>query len=551
VSAPSLGDRYWQRALHEAQALIPARRPDRPVGPPPPVASPQRRRHPLPAVPRVLGDPRASFHTVREAEPDAGPPARHRLDPAGLSALLHHSFGIARQELGPAANWPYHRPVPSARCLFPTEVRCWVPATGEQPEGVYSYDAAHHALAEVRRGDVLDALGAAVSADLRGAACVVVLSSVFARTAWRYGSYAYRLCTQEAGLVAGNVLLVAGALGLQGHVHHRFSAGMLDRLAGVSWPDESVMSVIALYPWHRALRRDVIARPDARWNDVAGELGYGATGGLGDGATGGLGAPRRDVVGSAASTERAGRDDVQVLAVPPLDRDACAELIEFDAASRANAPATPLPAGDRPVHVAEEPGADLAETLRRRWSGSATFAPVRRSLPASAVDRIVRYALDPHGSDVVAAGAPPPVECHLVLLAVQDTEPGVYRLRGGALSRLGPAEPLVAALPTTNVNHRDANVLVYLVVDRAAGTAALGDRSFRVLQQEAGIVAQRICVAAAAEALAARVHNGYPTDRVGAALGLSPGREPVFQIMLGTARPAEVYRIPIHFPESG
>lgn len=452
------------------------------------------RRYPLPAVPRVLGSFRADALV-------------------SLSALLHYTFGVAVQELGPSARWPYHRTVPSARCLYPTQLRCWIPPTAGLPGGCYSYDPAHHALVPVRAGEVLDELGTSVGADLTGAACVLVLTSVFARTAARYGSYAYRLCTQEAGMVAGNALLVAGVLGWQGHVHHHFRAAVLDRLLGIPWPDESVMSLVALYPWRAGQRRRLVDRPE--------------------------------------TTDPAWSPIVAVTSAPTLDRATCAELLEIDRASRDWASPARLAVEHEPLSPAPDPADyELAQALRRRWSGSPTLAPIAKPLPRKVIDRIVRHARDAHGSDVVPEGAPPPVDCYLWLNAVEGTEPGVYLLRGNELHWSGSAAPLAEAVPTTNVDHRAANALVYLVVDAAAGTRVLGDRSFRILHHEAGIVAQRICVTAAAESLVARVHNGYPAGPVAQALGLPPGQEPVFQIMLGAARPGDVYRMPIHHDES-
>lgn len=508
MSARTPGERFWQRSLHQLPAMPPANGLEQPAAF---KSFPGRLRHPLPPAPRIIGNLRSSFHAFRAGAPEAGPQAPRRLDPAGVSALLHHTCGIARQELGPRAEWPYHRMVPSARCLFPTELHCWIPSTDGLPGGIHVYDPAHHALVPVRRGDVFDALNDAVAADLDGATCVLALSSVFARTAFRYGSYAYRLCTQEAGLVAGNALLVAGSLGMQGQVHYQFQAEALERLLGVRWPDEGVMSVVAMYPWQGAGRRRVrlLRAP--------------------------TGPDRIDLAPAAV--------------VPPLDRRECADLIELDAAGRApggpallSTRAEPPPPGDG------GPDAELAETLRRRWSGSPTFAPVARSLPSAAINRIARYALDAHGSDVVAEGAAPPVDCYLWMVAVDGAEPGVYQLSGGLLWWHGPADTLAAALPTTNVDHRSANALVYLVVDAVAASDTLGDRSFRILHQEAGIVAQRICVAAATESLAARIHNGYPAGDVGRALGIAPGLEVVFQIVLGTARPGDQYRMPVQDP---
>src|SRR5699024_12194458 len=81
-----------------------------------------------------------------------------------------------------------------------------------------------------------------------GAKYVLFLTSMFWKNAFRYRHYSYRLCSQEAGLVAGNVLAVAQALGLRTRVHYQFLDEPLSRLLGLSPGTESVMSLITLHP---------------------------------------------------------------------------------------------------------------------------------------------------------------------------------------------------------------------------------------------------------------------------------------------------------------
>lgn len=164
------------------------------------------------------------------------------------SALLHYSCGVLRTEFGPTARWPYHRAAPSARCFAPVEAYLWTPGHEGLPAGVHAYDPAHHALVRLRPGDHRSVLGKAMGADIEDALGVLILSTVFWRTAFRYGDYAYRLCAQETGLVAGNVMMVAGTLGAEAHLHHQFLDGTLDRLLGTEGPQESIAAVLPLYP---------------------------------------------------------------------------------------------------------------------------------------------------------------------------------------------------------------------------------------------------------------------------------------------------------------
>lgn len=155
-----------------------------------------------------------------------------RIDDAELGLLLYHGYGYSRTDVGAVGGWPHHRFVPSARCFYPTELYLWRPESGECSH----YDQAHHGLVTLRTGVPFETVSGALRSDLDGAAAVMLLTSHFWKTAFRYRHYAHRLCSQEAGMVAGNLLLVAQSLGLRGHVHYQFlddSAGRWAmRLAG-------------------------------------------------------------------------------------------------------------------------------------------------------------------------------------------------------------------------------------------------------------------------------------------------------------------------------
>jgi hypothetical protein len=138
----------------------------------------------------------------------------------------------------------------------------------------------------------------------------------------------------------------------------------------------------------------------------------------------------------------------------------------------------------------------------------------------------------------------------VLVLNATDAAAGLYRL--------GTAPELVA-LPgrdwrgvvsmlcdrTPAVNSAKANAIVFLSANRIAGDRWFGDRGYRILHQEAGIVAQRISVLAAAAGLSARVTNGYHDGLVRALNGAGDAHVPVFTLVIGRRRASAQYEIPL------
>ncbi len=286
--------------------------------------------------------------------------------------------------------------------------------------------------------------------------------------------------------------------------------------------------------------------------------------------TAGTNAPRRPVAETAAALAAL----VEPIE-PPVVRSglevarACPTMTEVNRASRrsdtaAFATAVPLtPAGSGaaplPLPEAEVPEANLAAVLRARDSGPGIFRPL-----ASRVDGVelwTRLARIRTGvtSDVVPAGAPAPLEVYLTVGDLVGIPPGVYRVDPdtGALHPVvrtaSDGADAITAIERVTIPgpvFRDMNAVVHLVGDRDWAFDTFGDRGYRVLNQEAGLLAHRVCVAAAALGLSGRVVNAYHADGVRAALGLTERRHtPVFQILLARTGPGGRVIVPVE-PEA-
>ncbi len=129
---------------------------------------------------------------------------------------------------GITADWG-GRTAPSAGALYPLEMYA---AT---PEGLYRYLPEGHRAQVVSAIDVRGALAAAALGQeaVAGAAAVLVIAAVPARTEAKYGDRAERYVHLEAGHAAQNVLLQAVALGLAAVPVGAFSDEDVARVLGL------------------------------------------------------------------------------------------------------------------------------------------------------------------------------------------------------------------------------------------------------------------------------------------------------------------------------
>ncbi|GIH05367.1 hypothetical protein Rhe02_34340 [Rhizocola hellebori] len=519
----SVADRYWHDTFRDSVSVL-ARGVGSEGGPDEPRKFKAYRGLPRQRLPQRsaarLGDLAKAFGFGASEPAPSGP-----LDEERLGLLLYHGYGYSRTDVGAIGGWPHHRFVPSARCFYPTELYLWRPDSGSCSH----YDQLHHSLVELRANVSAETVCAALGSDLSGAAGVLFITSHFWKTAFRYRHYAHRLCSQEAGMVAGNLLLVGQVLGLRGHVHYQFLDEVLDRLLGLPSDEERTVAAIVLYPDEAGAP----AQPRPRAQSHAASA----------------------VLKSVPPITPAFLDVVKDLSLA----SSVYELAEASVLRSVGDFAEPLPAGPPPGPAGNELNlskveiapVDLAVALRDRHSGGTLFCPLARSAPADTVARLARYVGRRYASDI---GIGPHCYTVLVVQDVAGVAPGVYRCTDDGRLQLvaGTREkPLdaetVATLGPPITDYRRTNLVAFVVGDQTH-SAHLGNRGYRILNQDAGLMAQRICVLAAAAGLAARPLNGYLVAPVQRMLGIEhPDHLPMFQIAIGHRATTAQYEMEIAF----
>ncbi|MFD5569506.1 SagB family peptide dehydrogenase [Streptomyces cadmiisoli] len=517
-------------------------------------------RHRLPGPDGSLGDTRAALAGADAAQAQSAVPGRPPLQT--LSNLLRYGYGVVRQELGPDVDWPYRRAVASARCLYPTELYVWGPAVEGLPSGPHHYDPAHHMLAQLGSELTARDLSVAAGTDVRDAQAVVLLTARYWRTAFKYRDYAYRLCTQETGIVTANLLQTAQALGLRAEVRYRLRTAELRDALGLVPDQETPMALIALY--------DDRLRNGRRPPAPAAE---------GEQAPNLMPGPRRDQERRTAGTQGQGgpRQGTMRVAAPPapvgaeLNEELCPRLVEMDRAA-VRSPVVPVTAAAHGAAPLEQPVAhpsnalrlpqdegpwpDLAEVASVRSSGPYSYRPTGLPVEAATVGRLMAYLLRPYRSDLSGDDQPavPDIDCYVLANRVTGIPQGAYRLLpgGDALAAIA-TDSVSTALRTTlpsgqEVNLAAAALVCYLVGDRRNMFSRYGENGFRLLSHEAGLVAHRLSTAGAAAGLTVRTVNAFAPDAVRSLLRLDgPRRDPVFQIAVAACPPGRSYSMKVTF----
>jgi len=108
------------------------------------------------------------------------------------------------------------RTAPSAGALYPLEVYLAAAKIADLHPGLYKYVPNEHALGKVLTGELINAISEAALKQnwINEAPAVIVITSVFERTAVKYGARSERYIQMECGAVCQNIYLQACALGI-------------------------------------------------------------------------------------------------------------------------------------------------------------------------------------------------------------------------------------------------------------------------------------------------------------------------------------------------
>lgn len=447
------------------------------------------------------------------------------LDVDRLTGVLFFAAGITRKRSYPGGGEMYFRAAPSTGALYQTEVYLVAGPEVGVPPGVHHFSPGDFALRPLREGDCRRALAEAAGDEaLARAPAILVLTAISWRNTWKYQARGYRHLFWDAGSMLANALAAAAALEVPPRLVTGFADPAVNALLGLDPASECALALLALgppgspagpappqppispatapvasrtvdYPALREAYRDSSLETPAevrRWREAAADLAGAAE------------------LPPAAAAPGAG----------PGERAAGGE----DAPGPGRAEWAGLPP---PRLVA---GRALGETVlargsTREFSGEAIGAEqlstclyhATRGVPADVRTGLVDLYVNIHAVDGVAGGA-------------YAYDPAGHRLE---LLRPGDVRRDSAFLCLEQPLGGTSSATVFFLADLGRVLGRLGNRGYRLVNLEAGLLGGRLYLAAYAQRFGATGLTFYDHAVVDFFSPHAAGKDAIFVTALG------------------
>ncbi len=430
------------------------------------------------------------------------------LELKALSPLLYFSAGITRQRQYPGGEI-YFRAAACTGALYEIELYLVCGKLADLEAGVYHFGPADFSLRQLRRGDWRSWLARASGREpaLTQAPLTLVCSGTYWRNAWKYQARTYRHFGWDNGTLLANLLSMTAALGLAARVVAGFVDEDVNRLLGLDAHREVAYSMVA--------------------------VGRGA-----EPAAARPGAEAESPPPLQAEVLPVSKREVDYPEMRAMHTASSLRTPEEAAAWRSPPAAQPAARGASMVSLqplAEEllPRDPIERVILRRGS-TRQFARSSITLPqlSTMLERATR-GLD---ADFLLPGTQLN-DLYLSVHAVDGLRPGAYffhrQSRELELLKTGEFRQQAYRLGLEQDLPADASVAVFFLADLPRILDRLGNRGYRAVQLEAGILGGKLYLAAYALGLGATGLTFYDDDVVRFFSPHAEGKSAVFLTALG------------------
>ena len=437
-------------------------------------------------------------------------PARSYAAPdlEAVAQLLYLSAGITRKR-SYAGGEIYFRAAACTGALYEVELYVVCGDLANLEAGVYHFAPAEFGLRKLRTGDyrgvLLEASGGELA--IAHAPLTIVCTCTYWRNAWKYQARTYRHFGWDNGTLLANLLAVSTALGLPATVVCGFADASVNRLLDVDTGREVAFSLVAI-------GHDAAPLPHS--SAEAFPLGL--------------------------ETVPLSRREVDYPLMREMHGASSLNSAEEVGRWRAQTPTTnfPAPAGPlaplQPLSDAEMPRDPIEQVIQRRGS-SRKFARTSISLAqlSTMLDRATRGVpadfLDPPGTQLN--------DLYLVVHAVEGLHPGAYvfHRKEGSLECLkeGNFRAEAGYLGLEQALPADAAVDIFFLADLRPILQRFGNRGYRAVQLEAGILGGKLYLGAYAQRLGATGLTFFDDDVVHFFSPHAEGKSAIFLVAVGNS----------------
>jgi SagB-type dehydrogenase family enzyme len=445
----------------------------------------------------------AALSAIAERIP---PLANAAPDREAVAQLLYLSAGITRKRKYPGGEL-YFRAAACTGALYEVELYLVCGGLAGLEAGVYHFAPAEFGLRRLRAGDYRNVLLEATGGEpaIAHAPLTIVCTCTYWRNAWKYQARTYRHFGWDNGTLLANLLAVATALGLPAEMVCGFVDAELNRLLEVDPHREVAFSLVALGHVATLPPSSPAKTSPLRLETVPlsqHEVDY----------------PLMREMHAASSL------------------DSAAEVEAW----RGHTPTTsiPPPAGQivslEPLSDAEMPRDPIEQVIQRRGSTRKFVrSPITLVQLSTLLDRATRGVpadfLDPPGAQLNAL--------YLIVHAVEGLPPGAYVLHRsrGVLECLkqGNFRADAGYLGLEQELPADAAVDIFFLADLRPILQRFGNRGYRAVQLEAGILGGKLYLAAYAQRLGATGLTFFDDDVTRFFSPHAEGKSAIFLVAVG------------------
>jgi SagB-type dehydrogenase family enzyme len=428
---------------------------------------------------------------------------------ADLARVLYFSAGITKRKTYPGGEI-YFRAASCTGALYQFELYL---VCGDLPDlraGVYHFGPGDFALRLLRAGDYRGVLVNATAAEesIGHAPATIVCAGTYWRNAWKYQARAYRHFGWDNGTILANMLAMTAALQLPSRVVLGFVDSEVNRLLDLDTDREVAFSLVSVGRTNSAIPESPREIPKLSYPTVPlskSEVDY----------------PELRAIHSGSSLE-------SVEEVTKWRSAAVGAVREAQARQRAAS------SDDRPGRSQSAPTVtDTIEQVILRRGSTRQFGrvPITRDQLLTILQNSTRG---------IWPGIPLLNDLYLIINAVEGLAPGAYFYRRDTNTleslKSGDFRGEARHLGLQQDLPGDAAADVFFLADLDSILERFGNRGYRAVQLEAGILGGKIYLAAYAQRLGATGLTFYDDDVTDFFSPHAKGKSAIFLMAFGTAR---------------